>query len=196
MEVLVAPSTIEETAFHEAGHAVAVVKYGLRLKDIDVVGNGITNGQLHVDGLRVDLGTPQEAAQAERWIVIFLAGMTAQRKYNPSSSVFHGSSDLQYVINLLHRLNRLDDDMKFYNEMQRRTEDFVETHWPIIERLAKLLIERRSLTGQEATAEIIAAGAAVAAGFKGWGNAWRESVGSGSELFALLEVFDRRDWAL
>jgi hypothetical protein len=166
MEVLVAPSTVEDTAYHEAAHAVAVVKYGVRLKDINVVCNGITNGQLHVEGLSVDPGTPLEATQVERWIVIHLAGMTAQRKYNPASrSLLHGSNDIRQVIDLLFRLNRLDEDMTFYKAMEKRTNDFVETHWSIIERLAKRLIERRSLTGDEATAEIIAAGAAVAAGF-------------------------------
>lgn len=134
------------------------MKYRLPLKDINVIWNGVTNGRLHVEGLKIDPGTPQEAAQVERWCIIFLAGKIAEKKHNLSSLwLFHGISDVQRVFDALFKLNRFDD-MELYKEMESRTSDFVETHWPVIERLAKLLIERLSLTGEEATAEIMRPG--------------------------------------
>lgn len=169
MAAPIARSTIEEMAYHEAGHAVAAVRYGVRLKDISIIPDTATQGRLQFEeSLRIDFdNTPRETAQTERFMVILLAGMTAQSKYSSAPRSFRNSvSDLQLAAGIMSRLNRSSDrGTEFFTEMQKRASEFVGKNWMIIDRLAKLLIERRELTGVEATAEILVTSAVAAAGF-------------------------------
>ena len=77
------------TAYHEAGHAVAAFVLGLRIgrRGVTIVPNYDWDGSAHVlKQLREkpDTGVaPRTQVRIERFVMMCLAGDTAQRKYAP-----------------------------------------------------------------------------------------------------------------
>jgi hypothetical protein len=168
---------IDSTAYHEAGHAVAAWWLGHPPKQVTIApGDGYEGRAQHASPFRnmsSDVSpawTDPESVEGVRMmrrfdhaIIITLAGPLAQKRHNPRSHwrfgatgsragehVSHGS-DYQQVSDLIFRVYEGADKVAdaYWRYMEARAEALVERLWPRIERLARVLLERETLTGRE-----------------------------------------------
>jgi ATP-dependent Zn protease len=87
----------EATAYHEAGHAVAALVYGLAVRAATIIpAPGVTRSVGHANpsrGIQLDFDdSPRARRRAETSIIVCLAGPAAQRRYSARSS-YYGASD-------------------------------------------------------------------------------------------------------
>jgi hypothetical protein len=153
-------STGEEVAFHEAGHAVVGHRLGLELVDVDTVGDGEgghghTNFKpppwFHRDGPLDE----RSRAFAEAVATTFLAGTVAEARRagfdNWSEAGFDLDSVVQDWLLLLVPATEVVDRLRDYGAAAAQLVDD-PANWAAIEKLARLLFERRRLNGVEALA--------------------------------------------
>ena len=146
------------TAYHEAGHAVACYYLGVKVKSATVVpdkGQGTHGHVRHEDMYRgldpeIDL-SGRARLRMERSIIISLAGAAAQRRYSRQSWRHdHGASDFRAAANLALRIGGDDDGAdRFLRWLELRTDRLVQNHWQDIERVARALLERKTMNGGE-----------------------------------------------
>jgi hypothetical protein len=152
----------EATAYHEAGHTIALWRLEQRPArcvsiepDEDSLG-----GMLDPDALRGIVGLdsgdlpPRVQRRAENLMVILLAGRAAQRRHNPQSvRLHHSASDREKVCTILSFLCGPSSDVvrAYYKLMDLRARSLVQdrTNWQAIEILAQELLRRRTLSREE-----------------------------------------------
>lgn len=150
------------TAYHEAGHAVIAWWLGVHLEAATIEPNEAEGYQGAVVAkfmtaishkIEYDI-TPGLQRRVENYAVHTLAGVGAQRKFNPRSvRSYHSRADDQAVVNLLSYL--CDPSSKVWKPyvafMVARARAAVENpiNWRAIEVLAKELIRRRTMKGKE-----------------------------------------------
>jgi ATP-dependent Zn protease len=144
-------------AYHEAGHAVAACRLGFDVKKVTIIptdqaaGSMLPRGYLQFRRLEWETFT---GARLGRYHDHMVAGTEAQRRYNPRSvrslHLHHKGSDYSRVVELLFRLHGHDDDecRAAFRYLRIRTRNLV-MNWVRIEGLAKALIERKTLSGDE-----------------------------------------------
>jgi hypothetical protein len=152
-------TALRATAFHEAGHAVAAWSRGIKVTSATVVPAGRFLGQVtHVNplrGVRLDCdGSDRARRRAEADIVVLLAGPAAQRRHNPRSwRSCHGASDHERATDLAMRVNGSEEAAEAYlNWLAIVARDEVDTFWDVVERVARELFERRTLSAAEVAA--------------------------------------------
>jgi len=168
-----------ETAIHEAGHTVVAIFYEIPLVTIRIDSHGMRDKRF-VDGLvRHDrkklkplLHSPARTRWISKFIVMSYAGFFAQLKANPSADDAGSVKDAEHIEHLL--LNNFPSKRKHkdkpdspqhptqaeiervYNARSLRlalvTERLVDKLYPIIVMVARTLIERRQMTGDEVVA--------------------------------------------
>jgi hypothetical protein len=175
------PINLRSTAFHEAGHAVAAVVLGLRLKWVDVKlrqhpNGGVSLGATNCDGVakRDLLGKGEEAVMP--YLVYAIAGVAAEACVNPlvSTPEYLGASEdwadaWQLAIKAVCDFVVRDGVATISNEEQERNmprlnalmesardaaNRLVEDHQGAITEVAGLLGRRTRLDGAE-VAEIV-----------------------------------------
>ncbi len=82
---------LEATAYHEAGHAVAAYKVGMKVKRLTIVpsGDALGSHQHHAYFPGVNLeydSSPRAQRRAENFALVCFAGPAAQRRFNPKPS--------------------------------------------------------------------------------------------------------------
>ena len=146
------------TAYHEAGHAIAAHVLGRQIKRMTIVPNKSENyagcvffgKQPSVKGIDTD-PSPKIRRAAEQRILVSLAGLCAQRLFNPRTCrSFHGHEDFKVILLYVGHLMRENETEPFLKWMEVRTENILRDNWKAVEVLADELIRRRELTGQEA----------------------------------------------
>jgi len=146
------------TAYHEAGHAVACYYLGVKAKSATIVPDkdqGILGHVRHEDmfrGLNPEIDLSGRARlQMERSIIISLAGMAAQRRYDRKSwRHYHGASDFRAASDLASRIGGDSDGTnQFLRWLELRTDRLVESRWQNIERVARALLERKTMASSE-----------------------------------------------
>ena len=149
-------STLEEVAYHEAGHVVVGHLLGVELASVDILrdgegGNGHTI--FNVPPWFRPSATLDERRRryAEAVVTTFLAGPIAEARV----AGFHNLEGSGYDLDAVARewLRLLEPPERYearLDELTVRAEALVDENWPAIERLAQALLERRSLTGAEA----------------------------------------------
>jgi len=80
----------EATAYHEAGHAVLAYRYDIKIESVTIKRDEDSFGRMAGDGLlkkiRPDIEiTPGGRDKMEKHIRVSMAGVIAQRMYNPRS---------------------------------------------------------------------------------------------------------------
>jgi ATP-dependent Zn protease len=149
-------STLEEVAYHEAGHVVGGHRLGVELASVDILRDG-EGGNGHTvfnvppwfrPGANLD---DRRRRYAEAVVTTFLAGPIAEARVAGFPNLQGSGYDLDAVarewLRLLEPPKRYEVRLK---ELTARAEALVEENWPAIERLAQALLERRRLTGAEA----------------------------------------------
>jgi hypothetical protein len=144
------------TAFHEAGHAVACSRCGIKVRTATIVPARGYHGKVeHAKVLRrmnldVDISARGDR-RIKDLVVILLAGMEAQRRYNPRSvRSHHDSRDRESAVALALKANGSADSATAYLRwLSIVTRDIVESSWPQIERVAKELFARGALDAEQ-----------------------------------------------
>lgn len=155
-----------QTAYHEAGHAVATVamgkfssEFGLTLDDVSDENLGFATALLMMSQIDIDnLTSEDERKFIEELIVISMAGASAEQRsapdhFDPNQAL----DDHQFIADTLCRIVGSDkrDDAEvsaLRNRLQERTTTFVDEHWSEIGQLAKALAAKTSLQGDEVLA--------------------------------------------
>jgi hypothetical protein len=153
-------STLEEVAFHEAGHVVVGHRVGLELVDVDIAsdgqgGHGHTNFKPPSWFNRDGPLDERKRAFVEAVVTTFLAGSVAEARRAGFENWEAAGFDLDSVVRdwllLLFPASGVEDRVRAYGEMAARLVDD-PANWKAIEELARLLLKRRRLTANEAHA--------------------------------------------
>lgn len=147
------------TCHHEAGHAVAAWRLGLKVRRVTIVPGADYDGFAEHDsplrGIRLDLDDSDRARmRAEKAIMVCLAGTIAQRRFAPRSvRVWHGEGDRDLAADLALRLNGSGEAATAYLRwLDLRTADLIEATWDSVQSLANALLEVKTLNGRAARA--------------------------------------------
>src|SRR5712692_3116908 len=118
------------TAFHEAGHAVAAHVLHRRIKRVTIIPNKadkyvgccFTRRGPSMKGIDCEV-TPKITRDAHNLIIFSMAGICAQRLFNPRTfRSFHGSTDYRTVVDFATHLTRENELEAFLKWMEIRTE--------------------------------------------------------------------------
>ncbi len=147
------------TAFHEAGHAVVAVWENVRFRYVTIVpGDGAAGHLRH-------LRTPWQRAgsvgrgSAERQARICLAGPIAQRRFSPRSvRRYHAHGDYEMATDLALRLGSSKEEADAWVRLwEIQVRGHLDRRWPAVESLAAALVERGTVSGEEARRLTLAA---------------------------------------
>jgi ATP-dependent Zn protease len=153
-----AVSAVTATAYHEAGHAVACYFIGVKVRSATIVADkdqgflGYVRHENMFRGLRPDIELSDRARlQIERRIIMSLAGFSAQRRFNKKSwRSYHGRSDFRFAVDLASHIVFDGAGMTaFLNWLQYRSDALIKLRWPEVARVARALLESKTMTGAE-----------------------------------------------
>jgi hypothetical protein len=159
-------------AYHEAGHAVIDRKLGFQVKRVTIISDSKTGAAGQVDNRylclsRVQFDNPYGSirTRCHNWIIGAFAGEEAQRRYDPRSMRSHHiAHDRKAIGEILWRLHGENSEVikHAYSYLQAEARNLVANPiiWRKIEDLAKALLERKTLSGEE-VAEILRASMAL-----------------------------------
>lgn len=140
-------------AHHEAGHAVADVRFGFTSNIVTIIPNQSQHSLGDAGSVDGDYLRPNGTIDAERAgeiVIACLAGYAAEVQYAPSSKsqAVRGASDdfakATDVLNILRQLGPIKD-IKVWQQQAR---DFVKQNWKAIETVCSALLECKTLDGQ------------------------------------------------
>jgi hypothetical protein len=149
-------------AYHEAGHAVVawfITLEAARLVTIvpTAASAGHTENCNPLRGINLNFDSSASAHRnAEKAIIISLAGPISQRKFS-SQSVRNWQmvGDYGQAVVIAQKLRRSQRSTKaLLVRLAIRTRTLVDTHWLTIERVANALLEKKNLTAPELFSEI------------------------------------------
>lgn len=156
-----AESSRLNTAYHEAGHAVVLLHYGLTPDSVSIRPAEDYFGIVkHPSPLMFNCSSLRERRSlAKDMIVGCYAGLEAERMVNPQAPDFHGDGDEQNVFDLCRSYGVVprgcgfigDEVHRTYLEgLRRRARRLVRRLRPTINALAQTLLEKETLSGVEA----------------------------------------------
>lgn len=148
---------IEQTAFHEAGHAVLAFELRRRIVSVTVRPGTDSAGHMVNSGFseqfQPDIRADRVArATIEREVMIFYAGCAAQSARVGRNVTAGSSGDLLKAARLLSYLCRSPEEESAYGKwLWVRAKDSVTmpTTWTCIARLADELMRRGTMSGRE-----------------------------------------------
>lgn len=151
-------------AYHEAGHAVMCRLMRLRITSIGIAGEGFYAGQTtHQNPFRRGKHAVADGMrgrqQAERAIMVCLAGALAQQKFAPKDDrgEYGGSMDVETASDLALRFfgspATANAYMRFAETWGRQLFN-IPTIWATVERLARALLREQTMSGRRAEAII------------------------------------------
>jgi hypothetical protein len=142
-------------AYREAGYTVACWSLGFRVKRATITSHGKPSEFLTwLRAARFSCNSGLSRRSMMRYhdrIVCTLAGLQAQRHVTPKGTrTGDAHSDEVIVANLLLRLHGEERERSCaFRYLQARARNFVNNQWPLIEHLAKVLIEHKIVTSKE-----------------------------------------------
>jgi hypothetical protein len=145
------------TAYHEAGHAVVAWRlHLLDKKGASIIGREDSKGRAHVHTGRGDNPafscSDSARLRMEKWVVVAMAGIEAQRRWSPRSvRKYHSSVDYERAKRLFEQVVdiRNEEYPVYWKLLQIRTKNWVNSLWPQIEKIAARLLLRGTLTRDE-----------------------------------------------
>jgi ATP-dependent Zn protease len=147
-------TNLRAIAFHEAGHAVADLKFGFILNGTTINSNKKQHLLGHAQSLDgEDYIKPDGSIDKKRAgeaVTSWLAGYAAEIHCDPTSkaqAAINASDDFQKATDILTRLGQ----PSVFAFWQQRARDLVKNHWKAIEMVARDLLEVKKLDGDEVT---------------------------------------------
>lgn len=143
---------IEQTAYHEAGHAIGHICIGKPFTNMSIVSTEDYLGAVNWNSwtefdpeVKTDARTIRRMKQ---WIVIFFAGPKAESLYTKSDPDPIGSEeDFHEAVNMAHYSGGSSGDVEdAINCAYKKTEKLLQSNWSAVERLAQELLEKKTLT--------------------------------------------------
>jgi hypothetical protein len=154
--------SLEATAYHEAGHAVASIWHGRGLRRVTIVPDerrGLLGYVEHPKRPRVtfqpewkDLDEAPFQTLVIREILVVLAGPAAEERFTGRANPDGARGDMDHVNDLAYRVCPDDDErMHFVGWLEARSRCFVHRPmvWTGIEGVARALLERPTMSGRE-----------------------------------------------
>lgn len=151
---------LEATAHHEAGHAVIRWRLGYPITHASIIAKGRDKGEVEganplgiLDPHAEDVDDALLGDLMRSNVKITLAGPTAQERFDPASvEDVHSEKDREAVSDLIMRLSWSPESIQPVAEaLKQETRELVEKHWQEVEGVARLLLKRREVTGEELT---------------------------------------------
>jgi ATP-dependent Zn protease len=152
------------TAYHEAGHAVADWKFGFTVKIASIVpdskngsaGHVSSRTRLHFRSLEYSTPSGARIGKIHEQIVSLLAGHAAQKRYNARSvRSYHAQNDREAAANLLFSLHAANELPHVIRYLEKKAGNLIASNWFVIDYLAKELLKRKTMSGQEVEDEIL-----------------------------------------
>jgi hypothetical protein len=157
----------ETIAYHEAGHAVMAWLLHVPIRRATIVAEEEAGSAGHVhhgklnrrtrEDIELSGGDPFSPSrlQAEKRVMISMAGEVAQRFFRPGSvRSHHSDSDRAYITDILTRYSWANekgviDCRLHYRLLQHWTERMLKAKWPLVKAVAAALLEHRTLSGKQ-----------------------------------------------
>lgn len=145
-------------AFHEAGHAALNIHFDRDLVTVSIAEDETSAGRVDVDSagdddLKYEIDDSLGQVEFERVIMTALAGEIAQSRYSPASVCPGGADgDWRIVGRYLDELDAPTEEIRdaYVRLLRLRAASLVDNLWPRIERLAAALVERKTLSADDA----------------------------------------------
>lgn len=150
--------TLIETAYHEAGHAVAAWVQGLEVQYISIVPDEDASGSVvwknELVGKKLDLLAGREWEDAKRYVgklvIALKAGPAAQRRFSPCSwEPWQDHFDNEAITGYAFETFADDDAVEWLRALDTAVDAILHQHWAKVEALAYQLLERRTMRGRE-----------------------------------------------
>ena len=152
----------QETAHHEAGHAVAAWWFGqLKKRDyVTIVADGAAGSRGHfrnpprfISEVERESGmNGRTTLQAEKFIMGCLAGNAASCRYKNRKRRYlvGGRSDREQAVEVLSHLVESNEELRLYFRLlQVRAENLIDRFWPEVEAVAERLLLEKRLNGEQ-----------------------------------------------
>jgi ATP-dependent Zn protease len=141
------------TAYHEAGHVVAAVRLGVRVKKATIIGDGRYYGIVHCadvfGGLRLDVDRSSRArTRVERQVILSLAGPAAEAEFlgRPIKGNF-ARADYQTALDVAdHMCSSSEEAQAYLKWLEIRARDLIKVFWPDVEKVSSELTKNKTLT--------------------------------------------------
>jgi len=146
---------LRETAYHEAGHAVAAVVMGLGLRKKGVT-TLTTDGNLGYTYVR----QPRKTQDGDmRYVVVLLSGGVAVgilkgEKPHETQDLYGAGTDLEYATAALCWIPDMEAKYKLRRLLYETAQELLQDNWAAVEAVAGMLIECRSLSGNQVEAVV------------------------------------------
>jgi ATP-dependent Zn protease len=141
------------TAYHEAGHLVIGMLFGLRCSSVSIRPDETRGSLGRVVPLdpRGGLAVEISRGTVERWLCVLFAGFAAEVRFAPDAS--HAAregarGDDEQAEAYLLRAGMANDSTRHL--LRARAAELVEQHWGAIESVARALLKHEELGSDEA----------------------------------------------
>lgn len=145
---------LHRVAFHEAGHALAVWRLGSMLLSITIEPATWPAVRIPCAGnIRHTWARgPHQDGFAQRHAMILFAGPMAQEQHDPNSDIdWGGYWDFEEAENIANIACRSRDSVEpFLQLAEREARALVREYWHCVEALARALLTKPTLSGDEA----------------------------------------------
>lgn len=152
------PFDEEATAYHEAGHAVIGALRGRAPTFVTIIPDGRVAGKNEFpEDLRPEFknhldDSPEKRAYIETRILIELAATVAHDRRFPARVHDAGDAHDERCARAIIQDNAgwADNNRKgYFQQLQDTVRGLLQTNWPWVEAIARALIERRTISGEE-----------------------------------------------
>jgi ATP-dependent Zn protease len=152
---------LEQTAYHEAGHAVAALHFGFIPDKVTIVKTDTALGHVEQRGLVLyqDYADRRHLQRmVSESIVCCYAGYEAERRFDPNTDGASSEKDFRDAFNLPRYYevpprycSMVGDEvyMEYLERRQRQAQRLVRERWACIAHVAWALLRHKTLSGEE-----------------------------------------------
>ncbi len=132
----------EETAYHEAGHAVITYRSKHYMKNTSIIGKGDIWGESIAE--EPDPEIPESRERSREYIIALYAGYEAQRKYNSNADIAGSSDDNEKAA---YHLQFHPGETE--SSLRQEAREMVTADWNIVEAVSTMLMQENELNADD-----------------------------------------------